>query len=210
MNPLSRITSLIQDLVYFKQYHTIYITECNFPIDYLISDRDNRYVTVTFDPITKRVQCLFHNGNRLSKLCTVNVSYGVDCDQELGTYPNSSFNNFVVTPQIEFVNGIFEYCLLVTAISGNTTVKVEGRVIDIDTRQNNAALITSLIFLIIIIVAMAMPIAIWKVNKDLIPRERYIKFNLTSKDNTSPMTFTEALKIFSVSIIIHSKDKPEF
>ena len=93
----------------------------------------NRYTSITFDPATMSVLCLFSSGTPIKSIkhCNVTVAYGANCDQQIRVYSNSSINNLVLTPQIEFVNDIHEYCLFVNASSNNTTITVEGMLVDI-------------------------------------------------------------------------------
>lgn len=88
---------------------------------------------MTFDPTTRSVLCSFLNESLIDqgKKCIANITYGINCNQPLGVFSGVGAGNSVITPSVEFIDTVSEYCLLVSAISGNVTVMVEGTLIDI-------------------------------------------------------------------------------
>ena len=63
-----------------------------------------------------------------SKQCIANITYGTHCDQLVDIYRGEGTDNSVMTSPLDFINGVSEYCLLVTAVNGNVTVIVEGTI----------------------------------------------------------------------------------
>lgn len=124
----------------FNIIHFIIITACmvksviiifNIVLYYTFHvDGVNSFVLVTFIGSSKRVHCQFLRSlpRDSVKQCTANVSYGSNCDQFLGMYTNMSNSNFVITPPLELIDSVLEYCLSVAAIHNNDTVIVEGTI----------------------------------------------------------------------------------
>ena len=90
-------------------------------------------MNVTFDPTTRQVLCLFLNpiSTNISRECKAILTYGPNCDQEIGVYSNSSTSVSVTTPQLDFTDEVFEYCLFVTAVDDTITVTVERILLNI-------------------------------------------------------------------------------
>ena len=88
----------------------------------------NTFVNVTFIASTKRFHCQFLRSSPANSIqqCTVNVTYGSNCDKPLGMYTNMSSSNFVPTPPLDFIDSASEYCISVAATSDNGIVIVEG------------------------------------------------------------------------------------
>lgn len=166
----------------------------------MFSDGINKYVDVIFDPKTKRVHCQFNqpsvSGLFTNKTCSVAVTYGRNCDEETVVYPNSSSSNPVITPPIEFTDGILEYCLLITAISKNMTIKVERRVVSIDSRReiNSSALVAVIVvFVAIGLTTVITTLVVYITYKRNILQKRWIKFKIPP-----PRKLTEAFEVFEV------------
>lgn len=94
------------------------------------ADGVNTIVNVTFIASTKRFLCQFLRSLPADSVqqCTVNVTYGSNCDQHLGMYLNMSNSNFVLSPPLEVIDSVTEYCISVAATSNNAPepVIVEG------------------------------------------------------------------------------------
>lgn len=84
------------------------------------------------------------------KHCTANITYGTNCDQQLGSYSNTSTGDYVTTPSLELMSDITEYCYLVVASSGNTTAAVRGKFVFVQTFHSDSGDRTRMIVAIII------------------------------------------------------------
>lgn len=107
----------------------------------------NTFVNVTFITSNKIFHCLFLRSLPVNSVqqCAVNVTYGSNCNQHLGTYRNTNNSKFVVTPPLDFIDSVSEYCLSVAATSNNETVIVKGILNLINTRNNNTIIINIII-----------------------------------------------------------------
>ena len=93
------------------------------------ADGINNFVEVNFEPTTKHLYCTFPNEPLDSvKQCNANITYGANCDQQLGVYSTMDTGVSVAITSVVLVD-INEYCVSVTASSSNKTVIVEGRLI---------------------------------------------------------------------------------
>ena len=98
----------------------------------------NNLVAVRFDVNEKRIMCTFKNQpTAIEKHCDANITYGENCNRELNVYRGMGTDDTVSTSQLESLPGIADYCYVVTAISNNVTVMVEGTLV------NTGILITS-------------------------------------------------------------------
>ena len=80
-----------------------------------------------FEPAMSTIHCTFLNQPFNSvKLCNASITYGANCDQQLGIYSSEGTGNFVTTPTLVLEEGVNQLCFSVTAKSGNKTVIVEG------------------------------------------------------------------------------------
>lgn len=113
----------------------------------------NTFVNVTFIASTKRFHCQFLRSSPVNSVqqCTVNVTYGSNCDKNLGTYRNTNNSNFVLTPPLDFIDSVSEYCFSVAATSNNEIVILEGILNLINTGNNYYSLLLLLNSIIIIL-----------------------------------------------------------
>ena len=110
---------------------------------YTLAEGLNNLVNVNFDPNQRTITCTFLNlPHNIMKQCSANITYGANCDLLLNVYSNIGIGDTVVTPQLETVPGVVEYCFLVTAISNNVTVFVEGNLQNLGTCQNYVIVFT--------------------------------------------------------------------
>ena len=58
--------------------------------------------------------------------CNANITYGLNCDKTLDIYMGMSEGSTVITPPIEGIPGVNEYCFSVSTSSGNKTIIIEG------------------------------------------------------------------------------------
>ena len=88
---------------------------------------------MNFDTETRRVLCSFLNETliNISRQCIATISYGANCDLGVTVYQNTSNSVSVLTPPIEFMDEVSEYCLCVKAISNTVSLSVEGALVDI-------------------------------------------------------------------------------
>ena len=100
----------------------------------------NTFVRVTFNASTRTVLCNFSKTSPSDshKQCIVNVTYGAECDQPIGTYPGTGTgsSNLITSPPFELVSGVSEYCISVNAASDKETVIVEERLNIFQTGNN--------------------------------------------------------------------------
>ena len=86
---------------------------------------------MSFDLYEKRIVCTFKNQpTATTKQCDANITYGENCNQELDVYRGMGVGDTVSTSQLEILPGITDYCFIVTAISSNVTVMVEGTLVN--------------------------------------------------------------------------------
>ena len=91
------------------------------------TDGINNLVNVNFDPAIRSIKCTFLNQPQDGvKHCNASITYGDNCDQQLGVYSSIGTGDSVTTPMLELIDSINEYCFSVTASSGVRTVVVEG------------------------------------------------------------------------------------
>ena len=81
-----------------------------------------------FDTETRRVLCSFLNETltSVSRQCIATISFGVNCELGVKVYQNISNSISVLTPPIEFMDKVSEYCLSVKAISDTVSLSVDG------------------------------------------------------------------------------------
>ena len=73
------------------------------------------------------MSCIYRNQSiNIIKYCNVSIAYGTDCDKTLGTYRNMNVSSTVITPPIDSVPGVNEYCYSVSASYGNERIAIEG------------------------------------------------------------------------------------
>ena len=91
------------------------------------ADGVNSIVDVNFNSEMKTIICAFLNQPmNITKECFVNITYGPNCGQILGSYTNEGTEDSVSTHELPLIEGVSEYCFTVTARSNNVTVSVEG------------------------------------------------------------------------------------
>lgn len=61
-----------------------------------------------------------------NKQCSANITHGVNCDQHIGMFSSTGTGDSVSTPPLKLIDGVTEYCYLVTASSGTVSVIIEG------------------------------------------------------------------------------------
>ena len=61
-----------------------------------------------------------------TKECSINITYGPNCGQQLGLYTSEGTGDSISSPELPLIEGVSEYCFTVTARSNNVTVSVEG------------------------------------------------------------------------------------
>ena len=84
-----------------------------------------------FDLNEKKIICYFKNQPTATmKRCDANITYGENCDQPLSVYRGNEDGNTVSTSQLETAPGVTDYCFVVTAVSNNVTVMVEGNLVN--------------------------------------------------------------------------------
>ena len=94
---------------------------------YSNADGTNSFVDVSFILSARSITCTFMNQQQgINNLCSVNVTYGTNCEQILGVYSSTGPSNPLPTPPFELLGSVVEYCFTVTASSGNKSVVVEG------------------------------------------------------------------------------------
>lgn len=92
-----------------------------------LTDGINNLVTVEFSSIDRSITCAFINQESDTvKWCNANVTYGSNCDQQLGMYFGMGRGDRVRTSPLTTVPGVAEYCFLINATSRNITVLVQG------------------------------------------------------------------------------------
>ena len=83
---------------------------------------------IAFNPGSVTITCTFADKSfGVAKECLINISYGNNCDEQLGLYTTNfdKDTQALVTPSIELVDTT-RYCFSAIAKSGNTTVIIEG------------------------------------------------------------------------------------
>ncbi len=84
-------------------------------------------VNVNFDPNEGTITCTFLNQpSNVMKECSANITYGDKCKRFLNTFIGMGTGNTVTTPQLQALDGVIDYCFVVTAKTNNGTVLVEG------------------------------------------------------------------------------------
>ena len=97
----------------------------NFDIQHL--DGVNNFVDINFDSEMTTIICTFLNQPMdTTKECSINIAYGPNCGQQLGSYTGEGTGDSVSSPELPLIEGISEYCFTATARSNNVTVSVEG------------------------------------------------------------------------------------
>ena len=98
----------------------------------------NPLVSVTFNASTRTVVCNFSKtlASDSHKQCIVNLTYGAECDQLLGTYTGIGSNNLITSSPLGFMSDVSEYCISVNATRDNETVIVEERINFFQTGNN--------------------------------------------------------------------------
>ena len=92
----------------------------------------NNLVNVNFDATERSIICTFLNQPpQRVKECIANITYGSNCDEQLDVYRGMGSGDAVRTPPLQTVPGVAEYCFIVTAISNNVTVQLEGNLVNI-------------------------------------------------------------------------------
>ena len=87
----------------------------------------NNFVDINFVSDNRSIICLFPNQQQgLTRQCSVNITYGENCEFFLAPYSTSGPSNSLPSPSIEFLSTVSEYCFTVVASSGNKSVIVEG------------------------------------------------------------------------------------
>ena len=98
---------------------------------YYFADGVNNLVDVKFDVTGKIITCNFKNQPATTmKQCDANITYGENCDKQLNTYKGMGVGNAVSTSQLETIPGVTDYCFVVTAVSNNISVIVEGDIVN--------------------------------------------------------------------------------
>ena len=96
-----------------------------FDIQHL--DGVNNFVDINFNSETTTIICTFLNQPvDTTKQCSFNITYGPNCDQQLGSYTSEGTGDSVSSPELPLLEDVSEYCFTVTARSNNVTVSVEG------------------------------------------------------------------------------------
>jgi hypothetical protein len=87
----------------------------------------NRFVEIDFNSEMKTIICKFLNQPMdTTKECSLNITYGPNCGQQLGSYSSEGTGESVSSPELPLIEEVSEYCFTVTARSNNVTVSVEG------------------------------------------------------------------------------------
>ena len=87
-------------------------------------------VNVTIDQ-RRSIVCQFPNLQQAETECIANITHGPNCDQQVGIYKEKNNSNLVIIPPLEIASNIVEYCLSINATNGNSTVIVQGTLVDI-------------------------------------------------------------------------------
>ena len=96
----------------------------------MYTDGLNNLVDVNFIHDDRRITCTFNNQpQEILKQCDANISYGINCNRLLNVYKGMDVSDTVFTSQLETVPGVTDYCFVVTAISNNVILMVEGNLI---------------------------------------------------------------------------------
>ena len=73
------------------------------------------------------ITCTFLNQPpNILKHCSANITYGPNCDILLDTFSGTDTGDTVATERLKALPEVVEYCYLITAISNNITVLVNG------------------------------------------------------------------------------------
>ena len=87
----------------------------------------NNFVDIDFNSGTTTIICTFLNQPMDTiKQCSINITYGPNCGQQLGSYTSEGIGDSVSSPELPLLEDVSEYCFTVTARSNNVTVSVEG------------------------------------------------------------------------------------
>lgn len=86
---------------------------------------------MNFNPTRRNFECSFLNQpQEREKECNASITYGNNCEQELGVFAGMGIGDSVATTELSLDNimtaDVSEYCFSVTATSGMNTVVVEG------------------------------------------------------------------------------------
>ena len=154
---------------------------------------------MNFDPNQRSIICTFLNQRfDIIKQCNANITYGENCEIFLGIYSGMGTGDSVETQQLEAMPGVVKYCFLVTAISNNVTVLVDGTLQNLDSQASNnnvivAAIATplGLVFLVFPLLVILGAIIAWKYFSVAKSTVR-IKFSVKDK----PGSLARALKVF--------------
>jgi hypothetical protein len=88
---------------------------------------ENNFVDINFNSEMKTIICTFLNEPMdTTKECSINITYGPNCGQQLGSYISVGTGDSVSSPELPLIEDVSEYCFTVTARSSNVTVSVEG------------------------------------------------------------------------------------
>ena len=93
---------------------------------------------MTFNVSTQRVLCNFSKLAQpdILKHCSVNVTYGAECNQLVNTHSQTSTATAIAL-DFELINGVSEYCLSVNATIDNKTVIVDEITFFINIQNGN-------------------------------------------------------------------------
>ena len=80
-------------------------------------DRRNGLFDVNFDQHTRTFTCIIlqHRYLSIENECSINISYGANCDHNLGAYRGNSTEDLIVISPIDFIEDIDVYCYTATA-----------------------------------------------------------------------------------------------
>ena len=88
---------------------------------------ENSFVSVEFDPAMNSIICIYSNQSlETLKYCNVTITHGPDCDEVLHTYNSTSKSRMIITPKIETVPGVSEYCYSICASRDGGKIVIEG------------------------------------------------------------------------------------
>ena len=87
----------------------------------------NNFVDVNFNSEVKAIICTFLNQPMdTTKECFINITYGPNCGQQLGSYTSEGTGDSVSSPELPLIEDVSGYCFTVTARSGSVIASVEG------------------------------------------------------------------------------------
>ena len=90
-------------------------------------DGINNFVEINFNSEMKTIICTFLNQLMdTTKECFLNITYGSNCGQQLGSYISEGTGDSISSPELPLIEDVSEYCFIITARSNNVTVSVEG------------------------------------------------------------------------------------